>query len=278
MDYLNVIELPEIDLNSVNRLLVIDSEDNLKSLNKSDLTVDLSDYATKSQVIALEATKQDKLISGDNIKTINSESLLGTGNIQIDFPFVIFPFTESSGNLGESGIKVYNAIKQNKGFYAWLEVQTSKIARKCEYLLPVGLDNSKDIVKLRFEHIHYSTAEGTNIPQSLERFTVNLSADGSYTYEDESSLLAIPTIYLQSDGNVVVFSNQLTAQQAVGYLTNGNPIQVSYTKLGEQTIHFTSFKNPSLLATIAYGIDGENLYTATINLSKKTFTMTSRTI
>lgn len=122
MDYLNVIELPKIDLNSVDRLLVIDTENNLKSLNKADLTVDLSDYDTKSQVdekIALEAIKkQDKLISGDNIKTINSESLLGTGNIQIDFPFVIIPFTESSGNLGESGIKVYNAIKQNKGFYA----------------------------------------------------------------------------------------------------------------------------------------------------------------
>lgn len=159
-----------------------------------------------------------------------------------------------------------------------MEVQTSKVLRKCEYLLPVGLDNSKDIVKLRFEHIHYTTNEGTNIPQSLERFTVNLSADGSYTYEDESSLLAIPTIYL-FEGGIVILSNQLTANQAVGYLTKGNPIQVSYSSTDKlQTIHFTSFKNPSLLATIAYGIDGENLYTATINLSNKTFTMTSRTI
>jgi hypothetical protein len=32
----------------------------------------------------LQSSKQDKLISGTNIKTINGESLLGTGNITIE--------------------------------------------------------------------------------------------------------------------------------------------------------------------------------------------------
>lgn len=39
----------------------------------------LSDYATTTQL----ATKQDALVSGTNIKTINNESLLGSGNITI---------------------------------------------------------------------------------------------------------------------------------------------------------------------------------------------------
>lgn len=40
---------------------------------------DLSQYATKEEV----NTKQDTLISGENIKTINNQSLLGSGNIDI---------------------------------------------------------------------------------------------------------------------------------------------------------------------------------------------------
>lgn len=39
----------------------------------------LSDYATTTQL----ATKQDALVSGTNIKTINNESILGSGNITI---------------------------------------------------------------------------------------------------------------------------------------------------------------------------------------------------
>lgn len=42
--------------------------------------VDLSDYATKDEVNA----KQDKLVSGTNIKTINGTSILGSGNITIE--------------------------------------------------------------------------------------------------------------------------------------------------------------------------------------------------
>lgn len=45
---------------------------------------DLSDYYNKSQVDTKLAAKQDKLVSGTNIKTVNSQSLLGSGNIKID--------------------------------------------------------------------------------------------------------------------------------------------------------------------------------------------------
>ena len=48
---------------------------------------DMSNYYTKSEtdaeITAATATKQDTLVSGTNIKTINNESLLGSGNITI---------------------------------------------------------------------------------------------------------------------------------------------------------------------------------------------------
>ena len=40
-------------------------------------------FATKNDVELLSGDKQDKLISGTNIKTVNSTSLLGSGNIAI---------------------------------------------------------------------------------------------------------------------------------------------------------------------------------------------------
>ena len=51
--------------------------------------VDLSEYLLKTEAETLYATidvvnnKQDKLISGTNIKTVNGESILGSGNIEI---------------------------------------------------------------------------------------------------------------------------------------------------------------------------------------------------
>jgi hypothetical protein len=44
------------------------------------------DNATNSQYSGLAASKQDALVSGTNIKTINSTSLLGSGNVAVEPP------------------------------------------------------------------------------------------------------------------------------------------------------------------------------------------------
>lgn len=46
---------------------------------------DASDYATKGDITNLETNKQDTLVSGTNIKTINNESILWSGNIEIQW-------------------------------------------------------------------------------------------------------------------------------------------------------------------------------------------------
>lgn len=48
------------------------------------LIPDVSDLATKEEVTEGLATKQDKLISGVNVKTVNGEPVLGEGNIEIE--------------------------------------------------------------------------------------------------------------------------------------------------------------------------------------------------
>ena len=56
-------------------------------------SIDTSNFATKAELNTNLSQKQDKLVSGTNIKTINGQSLLGDGNIAI---------TSSGGSSGGS--------------------------------------------------------------------------------------------------------------------------------------------------------------------------------
>ena len=57
--------------------------DNAVSVKADSSRVDEIEEVTASALVELHNTKQDILISGTNIKTINNQSLLGSGNIEI---------------------------------------------------------------------------------------------------------------------------------------------------------------------------------------------------
>jgi len=52
----------------------------------------LGQFSNDKDIVTKEKldTKQDTLVSGTNIKTINNNSLLGSGNVAIDLPTVIW--------------------------------------------------------------------------------------------------------------------------------------------------------------------------------------------
>ena len=52
------------------------------NINKG-IVISLGDYYNQSEISNLLSGKQDTLVSGTNIKTINNNSLLGSGNISI---------------------------------------------------------------------------------------------------------------------------------------------------------------------------------------------------
>ena len=91
------------------------------------ITVDVNveevtkDSATKVElntaVETLDSTKQDNLISGENIKTINGNSILGSGDIETPFPtnyVTTDTAQEIAGDKTFNGYVVFNALKTNK--------------------------------------------------------------------------------------------------------------------------------------------------------------------
>lgn len=78
---------------------------------------DVSGLATKEEVTTGLSGKQDTLVSGTNIKTINSQSLIGSGNIDITADSIPTLFmTSSTTPDSETFDNVYSAIQNNQPY------------------------------------------------------------------------------------------------------------------------------------------------------------------
>lgn len=92
----------------------------------NNIEVDLSDYATKEEL----GSKQDKLLSGTNIKTINGESILGGGDINIPPNLTIITYNElrhkALNGLLDPGqlyaITDYNTLVNQSGVFSLLGI------------------------------------------------------------------------------------------------------------------------------------------------------------
>ena len=89
--------------------------------NPSNGVVDLGTVITAHQDIS---GKQDKLISGTNIKTINNQSLLGSGNINISAPSITVDTSMSNTST--------NPV-QNKVIKAYIDGLVGNVAAWIEY-------------------------------------------------------------------------------------------------------------------------------------------------
>ena len=76
-------------------------------------SIDTSSFATKTELNTNLSQKQDKLVSGTNIKTINGQSLLGNGNIEITGGSTEGPGTETIETDALSLMTYGKAVEQN---------------------------------------------------------------------------------------------------------------------------------------------------------------------
>lgn len=126
------------------------------------------------------ATKQDLLVSGTNIKTINSQSLLGEGNIEIesgsDIPFL---FINSSTHLSGDFAAVKNAIANKTPF----EIYYVNILGYGDIAAPEICFVSGENIQATF-HFESTTANHTVAQTTIT--PTGVSADTSYhSYQEQ---------------------------------------------------------------------------------------------
>lgn len=126
------------------------------------------------------ATKQDLLVSGTNIKTINSQSLLGEGNIVIDSGSNIpYLFINSSTHLSGDFAAVKNAIGNKTPF----ELYYVNILGYGDVAAPEVCFVSGENIQATF-HFESTTANHTVVQTTIT--PTGVSADTSYhSYQEQ---------------------------------------------------------------------------------------------
>lgn len=126
------------------------------------------------------ATKQDLLVSGTNIKTINSQSLLGEGNIVIDSGSNIpYLFINSSTHLSGDFAAVKNAIANKTPF----EIYYVNILGYGDIAAPEVCFVSGENIQATF-HFESTTANHTVVQTTIT--PTGVSADTSYhSYQEQ---------------------------------------------------------------------------------------------
>jgi hypothetical protein len=71
-------------------------KENLSNKDTATLTDSTTKYPSSHVMVDQLATKQATLVSGTNIKTINNQSLLGSGNIDISINIAFYTETTSA--------------------------------------------------------------------------------------------------------------------------------------------------------------------------------------
>ena len=126
------------------------------------------------------ATKQDLLVSGTNIKTINSQSLLGEGNIEIESGSNIpFLFINSTAHLSGDFAAVKNAIANKTPF----ELYYVNILGYGDVAAPEVCFVSGENIQATF-HFESTTANHTVVQTTIT--PTGVSADTSYhSYQEQ---------------------------------------------------------------------------------------------
>lgn len=163
---------------------VVESLSTQVATNTSDISViKTKQEEDGNKIDALDkemATKQDLLVSGTNIKTINSQSLLGEGNIEIESGSNIpFLFINSTAHLSGDFAAVKNAIANKTPF----ELYYVNILGYGDVAAPEVCFVSGENIQATF-HFESTTANHTVVQTTIT--PTGVSADTSYhSYQEQ---------------------------------------------------------------------------------------------
>ena len=227
--------------NDVKAYILTDKNTTFKTINGEQITgdgnievnanVDLSDYATKSEL----ATKQDTLVSGTNIKSINGTSLLSSGNMELatkeelnakQNTIIDLQTIRSGASLGATALQ---SVPSEYATEQWVNSQgflkehqdISNLATKAE------LNTKQDVIN-DLETIRSGAAKGATALQSVpDTYALKSEIPDISTKQDKlisgSNIKTVNGTSLLGSGNIEINAsadNVPTLQTSVQGTTN----------------------------------------------------------
>ena len=258
--YLNILEVPEVDFNSTDRLVVIDVSNNIKVLGKESLNVDLSDYYTKEATNELLNNKADKITVTELATKLKEDTdklnkdITDLGNRVDSIPVITVDTemnSESTNPVQNKAItntitNLSNSVdeklsnKQPKGDYA-LKSDLTPLATKSEVAEDVAQLNAS----LNEKQPKGDYALKTEIPTKVSQLTndknyqtaedVNLATEGLATKAEVNSkqdtlvsgtnIKTINGNSLLGSGNIEIQGGSTIAVDSALSTTSTNPVQ-----------------------------------------------------
>lgn len=230
----------------------------MKILHES---LSLSDtYATKEAL----ATKQDALVSGTNIKTVNGQSILGEGDINIEVPEGGITDAPSDGSTygRNNGAWIKVEMPDVSGFitetdadgkYATPALVDSKVAALVNSA-PATLDTLKELADALGNDANFSTTITTKLGEKVDKTTYESDKAGfatktelankldTSTYNSDKAGFATKT-ELNNKKNITIVQEVAYASSSVSFNLDPNTLK----KMGEvETITVSGFTTTGL--------------------------------
>lgn len=183
-----------------------------KIVRGADLTT--TGQRIKSYVLGLLADKEDKLISGENIKTINGSSILGAGDVAVvndaDVPISLLVFQNQRGWPGASSAIVPALITNAKTIGTEAILKTSDFVDSDNKLTFVDTNSGGNVVwyavalmnenKMQVSRLGYqSSPEFTIDPATYPYFSFSLGLhQGSSDIGGDQADYGLENVYIKS--------------------------------------------------------------------------------
>ena len=171
---------------------------------KADTATTYTKTEVDNAITAATSTKQDTLVSGTNIKTINNESILGSGNITIE------------GGGGK-------AIEAGRG----ISITTGETADTVSFNLPISAGTSTNSIIIGFSGNtatgYHSVAVGAN-SHALKNgaFAEGASTASGYYSHSEGSRTQASGDYSHAEGNSTTASGSYSHAEGYNTIVSGN--------------------------------------------------------
>lgn len=181
---------------------------NVGTVNISTLLPDVSNFVTNSSLATTLADYQPLLVSGTNIKTINNESILGSGNISIQAGGTVDQTFDGTSTNAQSGVGIQSELSTN---------YQSKLASgtNIKTINDISVLGSGNIDTLEIFIAEYNTTtfqQVLNAYNSGKIILVKSSGMMGYLYFAHNTYFSF-LIYERSAGNYAMF-DEVTLTQA----------------------------------------------------------------